>query len=108
MGQLKTPISCLDSQELDNSQNYQDRIISQSAVQITGSPLEIPHIQPPIPNPPWLFLEYFIMLAQRQIICLPCRFLMTTLHCTISFKSTFLKISIAREIDSEMYFRNIL
>merc|ERR1712110_1044518 len=77
---FKFSTQCLDSQELDNSQNYQDRIISQSAVRITGSPLEIPHIQPPVPNQPWLLLEYFIKLAQRQIICLPCRFLMTKLY----------------------------
>ena len=57
---------CLDSQEFDKNQNYQDRIFSQSAVRITGFPLEIIPIAALCFRPTLVILEYFIKLASNN------------------------------------------
>ena len=71
----------LDSQEFDKNQNYQDRIISQSAVRITGFPLEItPNCSPLFQINPGYYRVFHKVSKQQQINCLPSRFLMTTLY----------------------------
>lgn len=64
---------CLDSQEFDKSQNYQDRIISpQSAVRITGFPLRnYPKCSPLFQINPGYFRVFHKVSKQQQINCLP-------------------------------------